>query len=282
MKLGTRMWAVALVALAATPLYLSGCARAPDAAVSTAVPGLLDQIQTKGRIDAGYGVYPPYTTEDPNTHKVSGFSVEVIEDIGVQLKVPVVWHRLNWNTMAADLKSGKFDVIADPIFQTVPRAREFVFSEPYAVFADGVALVRIGDKRFSRFEDLNKPNVVIAVGQGWASESVVHNLLPNAQVRLVQTSTDLLQVFNEVIGGRADVAVADEADASRFAKEHVTAVKVLFTNSPAARIPAGFALRPGDLSGAAFLNASLRYLDALGTLRRLSAKYDVGANSVRQ
>lgn len=259
-------------------LLLGSCSPKP-ANSPAAVPGLLSQIETKGRIDAGYGVYPPYTQEDPTTRKVSGFSVDVVEEVGHQLNVPVVWHRLNWTTMAADLKSGKFDIIADPIFQTVPRAREFAFSEPYAVFADGIAVARLDDKRFAKFADLNSSKIVIAVGQGWASESIVKNLLPRARVKSIQTTNDLLQVFNEVLSGRADVAIADEADAARFAKEHATAVRMLFLNSPAARIPAGFALRPGDLSGAAFLNSSLRYLEAIGTLRALSEKYGVAASA---
>src|SRR4051812_6567809 len=40
---------------------------------------LLDRIEKTGELRAGYGVYPPYTQEDPTTQKVSGFSVELIE-----------------------------------------------------------------------------------------------------------------------------------------------------------------------------------------------------------
>src|SRR5207249_269036 len=85
--------------------------------------GLLERIEKTGELHAGYGVYPPYTQEDPNTKKVSGFSVDLIEQIAKELKCKVAWHRLNWNTMSADLKRGEYDLIADPIFQTIPRAR---------------------------------------------------------------------------------------------------------------------------------------------------------------
>src|SRR5579863_8849663 len=105
--------------LSVTALFRSG-ARSEISGRSSA-PGLLARIEAKGQIDAGYGVYPPYTQEDPNTKQVSGFSVDLIEQIGAQLKCKVVWHRLNWDTMSADLKLGEFDVIADPIFQTIPR-----------------------------------------------------------------------------------------------------------------------------------------------------------------
>ena len=92
--------------------------------------GLLERIEETDELHAGYGVYPPYTQENPNTREVSGFSVDIINRIAEELKCKVVWHRLNWNTMSADLKRAEYDVIADPIFQTIPRAREFSFTKP--------------------------------------------------------------------------------------------------------------------------------------------------------
>ena len=244
-------------------------------AQSTNVPGLLDRINAKGEIHAGYGVYPPYTQEDPNTKRVSGFSVEIVEQIGRELNAKVVWHRINWNTMAADLKRGQFDIIADPIFQTIPRAREFSFSPPYAYFADGIAVVRDDDERVKTFDDIGKAGLRVAVGKGWASETLLKARFPEAKLISVQTSTDLLQLFNEVLAGRADVAVADGADAERFVREHSGKVKALWLDHPPAFMPAGFALRYGDWAGAQFLTVALRNLESTGVLDALARKYGV-------
>ncbi|MEY2536423.1 MAG: polar amino acid transport system substrate-binding protein [Verrucomicrobiota bacterium] len=242
---------------------------------TTTTSGLLDRIEKTGELHAGYGVYPPYTQEDPNTRKLSGFSVDLIEQIGKELKCKVIWHRLNWNTMSADLKRGEYDVIADPIFQTIPRAREFSFTEPYAFFADGIGVVRKDDNRFATFDSLNQNEITIAVGQGWASETLVKSRFTRPKVVSVQTTTDLLQVFNEVASGRADVAVADGADAERFVKEHPDTVKALWLNDPPAAMPAGFALRPTDEQGAQFLNVCLRNLQSTGVLDALERKYQI-------
>src|SRR5215218_8385528 len=104
--------ALALVALLLSGLafYRSGRTSRPPDVVE--VPGLLAKIERTGELHAGYGVYPPYTQEDPNTKQVTGLSVELIEQIAKELKCKVVWHRLNWNTMSADLKRGEYDVIA--------------------------------------------------------------------------------------------------------------------------------------------------------------------------
>src|SRR5690242_3457868 len=100
-------------------------------AVSSALLADLDKTNT---IHAGYGVFPPYTVEDPKTGKVSGVSVEIIEELAREIGAKVEWRRLNWNTMGADLKRSTYNVVADPIFQTPQRAREFTFTEPYAYF----------------------------------------------------------------------------------------------------------------------------------------------------
>ncbi len=227
---------------------------------SEAVPGLLGRIDKTGELHAGYGVYPPYTQEDPNTGKVSGFSVAIIDEIASQLKCKVVWHRLNWNTMSADLKRGEYDVIADPIFETIPRAREFAFTEPYAYFPSGIGVVRKDDTRFTDFDSVNHKGVIVAVGQGWAEESLAKNRLPKATIRSVPTGTDLLEVLNEVTAGRADIAIVDGATAARFVKEHPNAVKALWMDNPPATMPAGFALRLRDRDSAAFLDVCIRIL----------------------
>jgi len=269
------------LSLAAMVLGIIAVVRERDATTTAErVPGLIESIDRKGALHAGYGVYPPYTQEDPNSGKVSGYSVAIIEEVARQLKVPVVWHRLNWNTMSADLKRGEFDVIADPIFQTIPRAREFAFTEPYAYFADGIAVVKIDDGRFTDFASLDRSGIVIAVGQGWASETLVRNRFNRATILSVQTTTDLLQVFNEVLAGRADVAVADGADAERFVKEHSTQVKALWLDNPPAAMPAGFALRPDDSEGAEFLTVTLRNLQATGVLDGIAARFGVHIPSV--
>jgi ABC-type amino acid transport substrate-binding protein len=238
------------------------------------VPGLLDRINA-GEIDAGYGVYPPYTQEDPNTKKVTGFSVDIIEEIARQLNVKVVWHRINWNTMAVDLKRGTFDVIADPIFLTIPRAREFEFSAPYARFADGIGVVRINDDRFRNFEDLGKPRIKIVVGQGFAAEALIKARFPQANVTSIQVGSDLLQLYNDVLAGRADIAINDAADAERFVKEHSDKVKALWLDSPPAYTPAGFVVRKGDTAGATFLTVALENLEGTGILDALARRYNI-------
>src|SRR5437868_3575780 len=102
-----------VVALAALALAVVCISTGRSSPVSTAspTPGILDAIDSHRAIRAGYGVFPPYTDEDPTTHRVSGVSVDIINEIARQLGVPVEWKRFNWNTMRADLHRGDIDIL---------------------------------------------------------------------------------------------------------------------------------------------------------------------------
>jgi cyclohexadienyl dehydratase len=267
---------ISLLALviAITPLFRQQ-SPAKQTTVVEKQAGVLERIQATGAIHAGYGVYPPYTQEDPNTKKVSGYSVDIVEHIAKELGVKVVWHRLNWNTMSADLKRGEFDVIADPIFQTIPRAREFAFSEPYTYFADGIAVVRINDNRFNTFTSLDRKGITINVGLGRASEALVRAHFTNATIVPVSASNDDMITFQDVLAGRSDVAVADLPNAKRIVKEHPGKLKALFLDHPPAYMPAGFALRPSDSEGAEFFTVCIRNLRSTGIMSGIAKKYDL-------
>ncbi|MBA7695854.1 hypothetical protein ES703_104494 [subsurface metagenome] len=177
--------------------------------------------------------------------------------------------------MSADLKRGEYDVIADPIFQTIPRAPEFAFTEPYAYFADGIAVVRIDDNRFSKFSDFDQEGIKINVGQAQASEALVRARFTKAEILPVSVPIDNMQIFNGVLSGRTDAAIADAPNAIRFVEEHPNQVKTLFLDNPPAYMPAGFALRPSDTKGAEFLTVSIRYLQATGILEDIASKYEL-------
>lgn len=237
--------------------------------------GLLDTVRRDRVLRVGYGVYPPYTIEDPNTREVSGFSAAVIEEIAKELGCKVEWHRLSWDTMSADLKRGVYDVIADPIFATIPRAPEFSFSEPYAYFPDGIAVVRKDDNRFKTFDDLDRAGLKLSVGLGQASEALARARLTKPEIVPVAVGTDNMLIFAGVSAGRVDAAIADAGNAIRFVQAHPTQVKALWLERPPAFMPAGFALRPDDREGAEFLSVCIRYLRATGTFNTIAKRYGV-------
>ena len=172
------IWLLWLVALAALLLaffaYRNAGPAAPQGAANR--PGLVENIDRLKKIRAGYGVFPPYTIEDPKTGKVSGISVDIVNEMGRELGVPVEWKKFNWNTMKADLDRGEFDLLADAVFMTPARGREMAFTEPYAFLPIGIGVVKKGDNRFSQFDQINDARYRVAVGEGFAEQAFLRAL----------------------------------------------------------------------------------------------------------
>jgi len=264
--------AIFALALAAVGLFLPRTAR--DGVGQVQPESTLQQVVSRGVLRVGYEGYPPYTVTDPATGRLSGYSVDLAEYIAQQAGWRVQWIKTSADTKIPDLQAGRFDVMVEPIFQTIGRASRVTFSRPYAYFGDAVGVVRKGETRFQNIDDLNQPGVTVTVRQGYTDQEFAADNLPNAKVTALKVE-DASQLFLEVIAERADVALADLEQARAFVAAHPTQVELRFTNPAPVYIPAGFMLRQGDFTFYNFINSSLGYAESNGVLRRLDRKYNV-------
>jgi L-cystine transport system substrate-binding protein len=270
----TAIAALALI-LAFVSVFRAPPAEMPQRATSS---GLVENLDKENVIRAGYGVFPPFVQENVTTGEVTGVSVDIIKEIARQVGARVEWRRLNWNTMGADLKNGTFDIVADPIFMTPQRGREFTFTDPYLYHAIGIGVVRRGETRFKEFDDINRSNVTVAVGQGTGEESFLRARVPGATVQSIPLGQDALSSMNAVLTSRADIAIVDLEDAKRFVGAHADNLIMLWADDPPAYIPSGFILRVGDRTSADFINVSLQNLRSTGVLNAIAARYGSTVN----
>lgn len=230
-------------------------------------------LQTK-RLKVGYAGYPPYLKKDLNTGEISGYSVEIAKAILDPIDVQIDWVETTWDTMKQDVLVGKFDLMIEPVFMTIPRGARVGFTDPYAYFGYGAMVVRKGDDRFESIDDLNYPQVNVVVTQGVASHEFAERRLQNASLRLIP-GNDITITLSEVLHGKADVALADVPTALGFVRAHKDEVSLLLADSPPAITPAGFMTRQGETKLIAFLNSALLYLQANGTLDALDKEYSL-------
>jgi ABC-type amino acid transport substrate-binding protein len=240
-----------------------------DGLVSASALHRIEQTQT---LRVGYEGYPPYTTKDPASGKLSGVSVDLAEYIAREAGWKIEWVQTSPDTKIPDLQAGRFDVMTEPIFRTISRATRVTFSRPYAYFGDAAAIVRKGDNRFKIVDDLNKPEIKIAVREGYADQAFAADHLPAETLRVLKVD-DVSQLFLEVVAGKADVALADLEQVRAFAHAHSSEVDSRFTDPAPVYIPAGMMLPQGDFIFYNFLNTSLDYMEANGILTFISTKY---------
>ncbi len=226
----------------------------------------------------GYSGFQPYTIIDPNkegAQRISGLAADMVGEIASRQTPPwtVEWHKVTFETLKGDMESGRFDVFADAVYQTAPRASEFGLTVPFGYFGVAVGLVRKNEIRFSKFEDLDRPDVTIALAEGWTSTEYARQHLKNAKFHLVAVADDPFVQLQEVIQGKADIALQDVPTIMQFARAHPAEVKTLWIDHPPTRVPAGFMTRQGEIELLGFLDASIRILEADGTMASLDRKW---------
>ena len=239
----------------------------------------LARIKRTGVMRVGYGGFPPYTIVNPNetdpNKRVSGFAVDMVNEIASRMEpqVKVEWHNLNWGAFRADMLSGRFDFLADATYKVIPKAADFNFSRTFSYFGLSAAIVRKDDDRFKTFKDLDQPGVVVTLAQGYITTSYAQKNLTKPTLKILPVGDDAFSPMNEVILGRADVALNDVPTVLQFARAHPNEVKALWVETPPSSVAAGFVTRREDTELNEFLNTAIEILEVDGTLKRLDQKW---------
>lgn len=163
----------------------------------------LAQIRQRGALLIGSdATYPPFELKVGD--RFEGFDIDLGNEIGKELGVPVRWQNINWDGIFAALQTGKFDLILSDVVITDKRKKEMAFSRPY--FLSGQTIVRrIGDTRIQKPDDLK--GKLVTVQQETTGQYAVEKLgLPKESIRKFETMQDALL---EVRNGHGDAAVGD-------------------------------------------------------------------------
>jgi polar amino acid transport system substrate-binding protein len=160
-----------------------------------------EAIQQRGSIRMGATQAPPWYFKDPQSGEWSGFGTAVgramAEAMGVELEVVEV----TWGNAIAALQANQIDLMF-VLDATPQRALAVDFpSNPLLWYALAV-LVRDGVE-VEEWQDLNRPDISIAVTQGTTIESYVVANLPEAEILRFPTNSETVAAFQS---GRADVA----------------------------------------------------------------------------
>ncbi|MEK6924372.1 MAG: ABC transporter substrate-binding protein [Candidatus Micrarchaeota archaeon] len=253
----------AVVIVAIVIFTVPSAAQAPESS--------LDRITRDGVIRACWVHYPPVSSLDAKTGKVTGHMVDSFEWIAREANLKVEWREVSWGTLAAGLGSGDCDVIVSAIFEKIPRAKAIAFTKPIIFIGDS-ALARKEDARqFKNLHDLNKSSVRIAVVQGESGQYFAEKNLPLAQ-KIALPGSDISLALAMVSAGRADVAITDSWTIRQYAREHDETVD-LFANNPLEINPAGWAVRKQDLELLNFLDTAINYAEVNGVFKKDELKY---------
>lgn len=246
---------------------------------SVAEPVWARMTQTR-QIRCSYEVWPPLLIKDPNSGALSGVYFDLMERLGRDLNLKIVWAE---EVGAADayegIRTGRTDLFCAPVTPTAARAAivDFTRSIGYDPF---YLYVRAGDERFDGgYEKANDPQVLFLSLDGYVGATMTKEEFPKAQLKTLPNMTTDADVLLGLSTGKADAAVCDSIAAHDFMKSNPGKIKQVA--GPPVRFPSiALALSLGEGRLRQMLNTALTHYLETGVMEKIYRVYDLDSEKL--
>ena len=169
-------------------ILVAGCA-----ATSRAPQAVRDELAPTGALRAGMNLQNNLFTVKDGSGGLQGVAVDVVQELGRRLGVPVQYVMYETpGKVADDAVNARWDVAVLAIEQT--RAKTVAFS-PAMTAIEATYLVPAGS-RFSRVADVDSPGTRIALNDKAGYEGHLARTLKHAQLVRGRNTADTFAVFN--------------------------------------------------------------------------------------
>lgn len=236
----------------------------------------LERILASNTIRAGYIVYPPFFSKDPNTGALSGLCYDVVTELAKNLALNIDWVEESFfGTAPAALDADRFDLAVGNFWPNAKRARVADFVAP--MFYSGMhVLVRTDDSHYvgiSDYSTFDNATYMFTTIDGDISALVIQQMFPQARVLTMPIGTDYAQLLENVSTGKADIALIETTTANRYIKSNPGKVRNLTTTKPFQVFANCFMIKKGEESLKAMLSTSMEELLNSGMMDRILEKY---------
>jgi polar amino acid transport system substrate-binding protein len=257
---------------ALTTVALAGVAVAASlesAAAETApVNSALERIKRTGVLRVAVLVgQEPYFHKDLTTGQWSGACIDMANDIAAKLSAKIEVVESTWGNQILDLQGDKVD-IAFAVNPTPERALVIDFSTPILVHSFTV-ITRKGFAKPSMWEEINKPEVKIAIDIGSTHDLIARRYCPKATILGFKTRDEAILA---VATGRADCNVSLAVLAVSTLKKNPTLGEMSIPR-PLLTLPTNMGIRAEpDRRYRDFLSAWADYNRSMGQTREWMLK----------
>lgn len=191
-----RTFAMQMVAVAAAAC-LTGNAMAQSNSDAMSTWDRIASTKTL-RIGAVAGA-PPNYQKDPSTGEWSGIMIDLAKNLAAKLNVRLEISETTWGNSVLDLQTNKTDIFFG--LNPTPQRREVIeFSDP--LYQNAFSLIAKKGFNAKTWDDLNKPEVTIAVDVGSSYDNLVTTMYDKAKILRFEKSNDATLAVQT---GRADV-----------------------------------------------------------------------------
>ena len=236
------------------------------AAGSDAAAAELSTLE-EGTLTVGSDIpFPPFEFEEGG--ELTGFDVDLVEEIGSRLGVEVKWVDTSFDTIFTQLAAGQFDMVASATTITEERAATVSFTDPYYRAQQALTVNREQSPDIASVDDLGEGDSVAVqtgtTGESWANENLGQQ---GVQVRTFPEAGD---TFTAVEAGQVTGVIFDEPAAVEAA-EGRDALAVVDTIDTGEEF--GFPVNPGNEPLLDAANETLSEMFSDGTYEQIYEQY---------
>jgi cystine transport system substrate-binding protein len=239
-------------------------AAASEGAAPAAEQNSLEAVKASGKLRIGTeGTYAPFTYHDADG-KLTGFDVEIAEEVTKRLGVEAEFIETQWDGIFAGMDAKRFDTIFNEVSITDERKVKYDFSDPYIV-SKAVLIVSEDNEDIQSFADLKGKK---------AGQSLTSNLseIATSNGAEIVATEGFNQAIDLLTSGRIDATVNDGLSFLDLKKQ-----------KPDVKIKQVDEIAEGSHSAAVFLkgndelvqavNEALAAMHSDGTYLKISEKY---------
>ncbi|MFX3673384.1 MAG: transporter substrate-binding domain-containing protein [Paenisporosarcina sp.] len=225
---------------------------------------LLAKVKESGELLVGTeGTYAPFTFHD-ESGKLTGFDVEVAEEIASRLGVKAKFMETQWDAMFPGLDSKRFDMIANQVGIKEERLEKYDFSDPYITSA-AVLVTHAGSTDVKGFEDIKGLKSAQSLTSNYAEMAKSHG----AEIVGVDGFIQAIELLNS---NRVDVTINDKLSVLDFQKQKPDAkIQIVAEADDAAQ--SGLMFRKGNETLVEAVNEALNEMIEDGTYEKISDKW---------
>ncbi len=273
-KLALLLVAAAFFGLGTGILFQSGCNQQAVQPGIQKQETLFQRTLRTGTIRCSYIAYPPYCVKDPNTGKMTGIFVEVMEEIGRKLEMKIDWvEEVGWGTIFEGLDSGRYDVHGSGLWQNSSRGKKGYFSVP--LFYNAIRVwVRADDNRFKSLADLNSPDVRISVQDGAIEDIIARTDFPQAQRVSIPQINPWSENLLNITAKKADVTFAELGVITPFLEKNPGTLRELEIGHPIRVFANSYPFKMGEADFKAMIDSAIMELISEGTIDRILKEYE--------
>ena len=228
---------------------LTTCLRRLGAAALLACAGVaahagpvLDRVRNTSALRVC--IWPDYygiTFRSPRTQQLAGIDVDLSAEFARDLGAKLQYVDSSFATLVDDVKSDRCDVAMFAVGMLPQRMEHLKFTRPY-LSSDVYGVAAKGSRVVTRWEDIDKPGVVVAVQAGTFMDPVMSGSLK--QAKLVRVSPPATRE-RELEAGRVDVFMTDYPYSRRLL-DNADWAQLVAPPKPFHVLPYAYAVKPGD------------------------------------